>query len=523
MLVRPGTCTQCGAQYHLPSDFAAPFVRCRLCPGAVRVDAPTEVAEPEPDVPTDAVPSGDEDAVAGGRIETDPQGDGDAAKAAASDEVEVASKTAATGSTEATPDELPEEDELEKVEETFEQAAGHLAYDAVQSAHDALEEFEDDVDEMVDAASHASSESFGMDARHSDANNELLHDIEEVERDIDDLEAELEAEKRDRDEPEPAASDAPAEPAPMPTRQVTGWSPAALERAGDEEPSKADLEEVAPSRPGGDTLAKLKARRAAQAAADDEKPLSTLARLKAQRAADRAREQSPTAVEPKSVSTLERLKAERAASSRSAQESDGAADGDRADAGASRRTGSRRSEGAAGRGRPSRGRPSGRRGARKGRDDDDSERGGRRRPVLSREERKKKQMTMGLVGMGGLLVAAGVLLWGMQAGWFTSTTADATAENGGDAASTSSDGLGTTLRPSTGLDPFAGFEPAFDTEGAAGDGSAEEAAAGDGGTDDAPANELEESARESGKTLEEQARERLENEENGENEEGADG
>jgi len=206
MLVRPGTCTQCGATYHLPSDFAAPFVTCRLCPGAVRVDAAIEVPDPEPV------------AAAAEATETDATGPD-------------ATKPDATGAS--------------AHEETLEEAAAHLAYDTVQEAHDLVEELGEDIDEAVEAAEHATTEAFGMDAKHGDAHNELLHEIEELEHDIEELEAELHEEELEVEalEEEPQAEDDTAQddtaqddtaqdagPAPMPTRDVSGWSPAALEK-----------------------------------------------------------------------------------------------------------------------------------------------------------------------------------------------------------------------------------------------------------------------------------------------------
>jgi hypothetical protein len=533
MLVRPGTCTKCHATFQLPSEFAAPFVRCRICQGAVRVEEPIEI-EPPP----------------------------------------VAVTAAPEQATEAGDAEVTEEHGHDV---SVEQAVSRTLYEAADLAHDAAEALEDAGDELVDAGAHASPEAFGMDGAHD--HSALAARVADAERHVDELEArihaddgdaeldemELELEVLDLDEDDEAATPAAqhesagrelldasahavseafgmdeahdrshsalereleqaehdvddleerlhgetdAKPSPMPARSAAAWSPAAMERADAEDSAAAS------DAKGGSTLARLKAERAAAAAAASaapsmleqlkarraadtaaaspatEKPMSTLERLKAERAADAARTHRPDAVEAKPVSTLERLKAERAAAATAPA---AASTSDEASA----RSGSRRSQG---RGASSR---RGKRG------DQEAERSGAPRHFRSREEQKKRQMVMGLSGLGALVVGVAVSAYGLQAGWFDAPEAEATPEV------TEQENSGESASPIIYNDPFAGKDTAGAAAAAAAGilgGSASEGAAPDTTTPDGPLSNIEQESADTGKSLEQIQRERREQE-----------
>lgn len=545
MLVRPGTCTQCHATFQLPSEFTAPFVRCRICLGAVRVDEPVEVEPPPAAVSAAPTPT--------------PEGDGE-----------------------------PAEEHGHDV--SVEQAVSRTLYEAADRAHDAAEALEDAGEEMVEASAHAATEAFGMDGGHD--HSALSQHLAEVERDVDDLEArihaddladedetdldemELELEPLDLDDDDPPAPEhesagrelldatahatseafgmdgahdetsgalehgieqaehdveelekhlrdddarADSKPSPMPTRNAAAWSPAAMERADDEDPRDASDPK------GGSTLARLKAERAAAAASSApsmldqlkarrgaeaaseslaaEKPMSTLERLKAGRAAEAARTHRPDTVEAKSVSTLERLKAERAGASAAPA----AASTDR-DTGGRGSSGSRRSSGRGGSGHGA----SGRRGKR---GDQDSERSGAPHHFRSREEQKKRQLVMNLSGLGALVIGVGVSAYGLQQGWFEADEAETAP------AATEQQSAGAGAPAVEFIDIFAGMDTAgaLEAAGAAtAAGAAIDGATPTGTTPDGPLSDLEQESADTGKSMEELHRERLEREAAGE-------
>ncbi|QDU85163.1 hypothetical protein Pla163_22890 [Planctomycetes bacterium Pla163] len=553
MLVRPGTCTKCHATFQLPSEFSAPFVRCRICKGAVQVAEPIEVEPPPAPVAT--------------------------APEAAS----------GSGETEA------QESEEHGHDVSVEQAVSRTLYEAADRAHDAAEALEDAGDELVDAGAHASPEAFGMDSGHD--HSALAAHVADAERHVDELEARIHADDVELDEMElelealelddddagdddagdddadgeaattaaeqvstghdrrDSSADAASEafgmdgahdhshdalerdleqaehdvddlderlhgdsgpsgtkPSPMPARSAAAWSPAAMERADDATSTAAERETKA-----GGTLARLKAERAAAAAAAsaapsmleqlkarraaeaaaaspaNEKPMSTLERLKAERAAEAARTHRPDSVEAKPVSTLERLKAERAAAATAPA---AASSSDEASA----RSGSRRSKGRG---------ASSRRGTR---GDQEAERSGAPRHFRSREEQKKRQMVMGLSGLGALVVGVAVSAYGLQAGWFDAPEAEATPEV------TEQESAGANTREVEFIDIFAGTNTSGAAAGAAADGLETEAAEGgapDTATPDGPLSDIEQESADTGKSLEQIQREKREQESGG--------
>jgi len=291
MLIRPGECQECKAQYHLPVEFTELLVRCRLCPGAVRVGEPTDV----PDQPA----GGAKGAERSQRAKA-PAGAAPTLGAAAA---QLASATLASA-----------------------EAAGERAVDAVFDAVRATEE----------SAAGATAGAFGISGDIDSTAARSLAASAAVEADVARIEEELELLDLDEfDEHEPAAAPSPTTTnTPARSGSSAGWSPAALERspatredAASKPAGKDATLEPAPRR--GGTLERLRAERAAQgqtapvAATPVEKPrVSTLERLKAERNAAPTAASTPAPSTPTSgdrpMSTLERLKAQRGAAATSA-------------------------------------------------------------------------------------------------------------------------------------------------------------------------------------------------------------
>ncbi|MEZ5976628.1 MAG: hypothetical protein R3F34_00185 [Planctomycetota bacterium] len=293
MSKRSGECTACGALYELPAELAVPFVKCRLCSGAVKVGEVVETPPPPaPVAATEEAPMEELD------LESDDAGDVPAPTVS-----EFASAVAHETLDEAF-------DAVDAVEDAIEEAGEELVESAETAVPSSLGFAPHRDFERPDAEAEAAAAAKPEPAAAPERESAFVADLEDFE--LEDLEPEDVAAAEERSTPPPAPA-VPARPG-APSKKAEDWSPAALER-GDDEPVET-LDPV-PARPrsGGSTLERLKAQRAAERSDSDDdtasKKSGTLARLKAERAAQREREESAEA--PRAMSTLERLKAERAA------------------------------------------------------------------------------------------------------------------------------------------------------------------------------------------------------------------
>lgn len=287
MMIRKGTCQNCGATYQVPVDFEHPRAACRICEGAV------EIGEPE------------EPRKKGGKRKGDSV---DVGAAAAATAVAAGTAVAAKASGDSKSD-----SEASTAQEAEASVSTDSAVAAVAVAG------------LADAGlADAGLEEADLDVADLDGANFLdlsLDDLEEATLDL-----------------EPEAPEMPAA-APKPKRSASTLDRLKAQRA-------AEVSKPAPAEPtkSGGTLARLKAQRAADRPEDSNSSSggSTLERLKAQRAAQEA---------PKGSSTLERLKAERTATEptpparKSSPAQRGRDEDDERSGGGSRRSGSTRRSG----------------------------------------------------------------------------------------------------------------------------------------------------------------------------------
>jgi hypothetical protein len=223
MMIRKGTCQNCGATYQVPVEFELQRAACRICEGAVEIGEPEEPGKKK---------KGKGKAIASAA----PAALGNSAQASGGGASQAVAESADPAPAAGEPSD-PARALLAGA--TEEQAAAAAATAAVNAAEEVVEDLEVE-----------------------------LEDAEWIE------EAELELEP---EAPEmPAAVPAPKEP------KAKGGS--TLARLKAERAAGRVAEEPLPSK-GGSTLERLKAERAAAASQDEAKRGGTLERLKAERAA----------------------------------------------------------------------------------------------------------------------------------------------------------------------------------------------------------------------------------------------